>query len=388
MSGRVYVDCFAGLGGWPLGAYWAGWKFDHHYFSEVEKYPFNVYKLRFPDAVALGDIRRIDSARLLDRHVGSRFVLSGSFPCQNLSVAGKREGIYGQESSLWFEYARLIRELRPEFAFVENVGNLSREGLHIVLADLFEAGYNAEWQCLYASDVGAPHRRERIWIVAYPFGSGWKRGAYGCGGEGEVHSGGYEAGIFWGADSAFLAGSSYGSADVADTDSGSAGRVQLFRGREEHAEQAGVGCGGGCEEADVAYSGGERSQGAARVELASGAGESGLEGSDADTHGARCEGVRDGSSWDSFAGSLGRSGWGGAWGAESQPEPLAYGVPVGVGGDGGGHVDKPGKVKYRYPANRNPQLRAYGNAIVPQIAELLWARVLWCLDNGWEFGGT
>jgi site-specific DNA-cytosine methylase len=97
-------------------------------------------------------------------------VLSGGFPCQDISYAGKGEGIDGERSGLWSEYARIIRELRPRYVVVENVAALLGRGMERVLGDLAAIGYDAEWQSIRASDVGAPHRRERIWIVAH--GSG------------------------------------------------------------------------------------------------------------------------------------------------------------------------------------------------------------------------
>lgn len=93
----------------------------------------------------------------------------GGFPCQDLSVAGKGEGIVrGNRSGLWYEYARIIREVQPEFVFVENVpAVIAFPAGGIVLGELSKAGYDAEWCALRASDVGAPHKRERIFIFAY-----------------------------------------------------------------------------------------------------------------------------------------------------------------------------------------------------------------------------
>lgn len=95
-------------------------------------------------------------------------ILSGGFPCQDISNAGKRAGIDGERSGLWSEYARIICELRPRYVVVENVAALLGRGMERVLGDLAACGYDAEWQSIRASDVGAPHRRERIWILAYP----------------------------------------------------------------------------------------------------------------------------------------------------------------------------------------------------------------------------
>jgi len=97
-------------------------------------------------------------------------VLCGGFPCQDLSLAGKGAGIDGARSGLWAEYARLIGELEPRWVVVENVPALKSRGLGRVLADLAACGYDAEWDCIPASAVGACHQRDRIWLVAYPNG--------------------------------------------------------------------------------------------------------------------------------------------------------------------------------------------------------------------------
>jgi site-specific DNA-cytosine methylase len=171
-----YLDGFSGIGGFALGAYWAGIKFEKHYFSEIDRDAATIYQKRFPDAIPLGDIRKIHSMGV-DREVQygdeqyippGYWIISGGFPCQDISVAGKGAGLDGSRSGLWYEYARLIGEIRPHFAIMENVGALTIRGLDRVLGSLAEAGYDAEWCDIRASDVGAPHRRERIWIVAWP----------------------------------------------------------------------------------------------------------------------------------------------------------------------------------------------------------------------------
>ncbi len=158
-----YLDLFHGIGGFALGAYWAGMKFNGHYCSDIEPYCQKLYKLRFPNSIQLGDITQIDTEDLPD----GEWIITGGFPCQDISIAGRGEGITGSRSGLWFEYWRLIRDLRPRIAIMENVGALTFRGMDRVLGSLSEIGYNAEWQDIRASDVGAPHRRERIWIVAY-----------------------------------------------------------------------------------------------------------------------------------------------------------------------------------------------------------------------------
>jgi DNA (cytosine-5)-methyltransferase 1 len=95
-------------------------------------------------------------------------IITGGFPCQDISNAGQRAGITGARSGLWFRYAALIRQLRPRYVLVENVAALTSRGLDRVLGDLAASGYDAEWDCIPASAVGAPHQRDRLWLVAYP----------------------------------------------------------------------------------------------------------------------------------------------------------------------------------------------------------------------------
>ena len=159
-----YLDLFSGIGGFALGAYWAGMRFENHYFSEVEPYAVELYQKRFPDAIPLGDITKHKEWELAD----GQYIITGGFPCQDISVAGKGAGIEGSRSGLWSEYWRIIREIRPRYAIIENVSALTHRGLDVVLSNLAEIGYDAEWTDIRAEDMGAPHRRERIWIVAYP----------------------------------------------------------------------------------------------------------------------------------------------------------------------------------------------------------------------------
>ena len=167
----AFLDLFAGIGGFALGAYWAGLRFDEHYYSEVDDYAIRVYQQRFPDAIGLGDITKIDGSKL----PYGDWIIAGGFPCQDISVAGKGAGLAGARSGLWFEMLRLIGDLRPRYVIVENVGALLVRGIDTVLGSLAEIGYDAEWQIISAASVGAPHRRERIWIVAYPHGDRLQR---------------------------------------------------------------------------------------------------------------------------------------------------------------------------------------------------------------------
>ena len=160
-----YIDLFSGIGGFRLGAEWAGMKFDNEFHSDIDDYANKVYALRFPKSIQLGDITKIDTEKL-KRYYPGEWIITGGFPCQDISIAGKGAGITGARSGLWFEMWRLIRDLRPRFAIMENVGMLVHRGLREVLGSLAEIGYDAEWNDIWASDLGALHCRPRIWIIA------------------------------------------------------------------------------------------------------------------------------------------------------------------------------------------------------------------------------
>jgi DNA (cytosine-5)-methyltransferase 1 len=169
----TYIDLFAGIGGFAHAAECAGYRWEKHFYSEIDDYACKVYEKRFPDAEQLGDIRKIEWERLRDSFGGEWFI-TGGFPCQDISIAGKRKGLIDEEtgeftrSGLWYEMHKGVSILRPRMCIFENVSAITIRGLDAVLSSLAEIGYDAEWQNIRASDVGAPHRRERIWIVAYP----------------------------------------------------------------------------------------------------------------------------------------------------------------------------------------------------------------------------
>jgi site-specific DNA-cytosine methylase len=120
-------------------------------------------KKNFPNTPNLGDITKVDW-----NGVERPELICGGFPCQDISVAGKGKGIKeGTRSGLWFEFAKAIGVLRPRYALIENVPMLANRGLNIVLADLAKMGYDAEWGCLSAAEVGANHKRERLFVFAY-----------------------------------------------------------------------------------------------------------------------------------------------------------------------------------------------------------------------------
>ncbi len=163
------LDLFAGIGGFTLGLERAGFKTVA--FCEIEPYAQKVLSKNWPGVPIYDDIRTITADRLVSDGIGVD-VITGGFPCQDISLAGNQAGIEGERSGLWTECARLIGELRPRYAIFENVTNLLNgergDWFKRVLWDISALGYDAEWHCIPASELGAHHRRDRVWIVAYP----------------------------------------------------------------------------------------------------------------------------------------------------------------------------------------------------------------------------
>jgi DNA (cytosine-5)-methyltransferase 1 len=156
---------FAGAGGGILGGHLLGWR--TVCAVEWEAYPASVLCARQNDGL-LPSFPIWDDVQTFDGKPwrGIVDVVSGGFPCQDISAAGKGTGIDGERSRMWKEMARIIGEVRPKFVFVENSPMLTSRGLGTVLGDLSKMGFNAEWGVISAADVGANHLRERIWIVA------------------------------------------------------------------------------------------------------------------------------------------------------------------------------------------------------------------------------
>ena len=158
------LDLFSGIGGFSLGLERAG--MTTAAFCEIDPFCRAVLAQHWPGVPIYDDVREL-SADALSRDGIAVDVICGGFPCQDLSFAGKRAGLEGARSGLWGEYARLIGELRPRFVIVENVPGLLSLGMGRVLGDLSALGYDATWDCIPACAVGAPHRRDRVWIVAH-----------------------------------------------------------------------------------------------------------------------------------------------------------------------------------------------------------------------------
>jgi len=167
------LDLFSGIGGFSLGLERAG--METVAFCEIEEYPRKVLAKHWPNIPCYEDVRDVSKQRLDADGIGRIDVITGGFPCQDISVAGKQAGIEGERSGLWGELARIIGDIRPRYAIVENVTALisgdNGAWFGTVLRDLAQIGYDCEWHCIPASELGAHHHRDRVWIIAYPANS-------------------------------------------------------------------------------------------------------------------------------------------------------------------------------------------------------------------------
>jgi DNA (cytosine-5)-methyltransferase 1 len=163
---------FAGAGGGILGGQLLGWR--TVCAVEWEPYPASVLCARQNDGF-LPPFPIWDDVQTFDGRPwrGVAQVISGGFPCQDISIAGKGDGLDGERSGMWKQMARIICEVGPEYVFVENSPMLVSRGLGAVLGDLSSMGFDAKWGIVGAKDVGANHQRDRIWIVAHSNSNGW-----------------------------------------------------------------------------------------------------------------------------------------------------------------------------------------------------------------------
>jgi len=332
----THGSLFTGIGGLDLGAEMAAREFGVKIKTiwQVERDPFclRVLSRHWPDAERHDDIKKV-GAHNLERPD----IISGGFPCQDISVAGRQRGITGEQSSLWYEMLRIISDVGCRFAIVENVANLLVRGIDEVARGLAEGGYDCEWNTVSARDVGAPHLRKRIFIVAYP--------------SAVADAEGHRIQESWHVDSKAGKGntpreSNDSSEDVADAEGEQSDVVNdnaNKRARPEAVSQSGNGSGS----EDVADA--ERSS-------------------------------RKGQQWQ--VGRMGRerqsfSGNGiGPRSAKPCVGLLADGVPSGLAGRGR-WLDEPGigRVTTGIPDRVN-KLRALGNAVVPQVARHVFSLVI------------
>lgn len=159
----TFGSLFSGVGGMDLGLERAGlrcvWQ------SEIDPHACRVLARHWPGVPNLGDVTRIDWGG-----VERPDLICGGFPCQDISFAGRGAGLAGARSGLWHEFARAVREVRPRLVLVENVAALLVRGLDAVLGTLASLRYDAEWSIFPACALGAPHSRERLFIVAHADG--------------------------------------------------------------------------------------------------------------------------------------------------------------------------------------------------------------------------
>jgi DNA (cytosine-5)-methyltransferase 1 len=157
----TFGSLFAGIGGFDLGLERAGmvckWQ------VEIDPFCNKVLAKHWPGVKRYGDIKTVGKHNLepID-------LICGGFPCQDISSAGKRKGLAGERSGLFYEITRLLCEINPRWVILENVSALLHTGLGEVLRELAEVGYDAQWHCIPASFFNAWHHRDRVWIVCYP----------------------------------------------------------------------------------------------------------------------------------------------------------------------------------------------------------------------------
>jgi DNA (cytosine-5)-methyltransferase 1 len=307
------LDLFSGIGGFSLGLERTG-GFTTVAFCEIEPFCQRVLAKHWPKVPIYDDVRELTGARLAADGIAVD-VICGGFPCQDISFAGKRAGLEGARSGLWSEYGRLIGELRPRFVIVENVPGLLSLGMGTVLGDLAALRYDAVWDCVPAAAVGAPHRRDRVWLVAHP-----------------QHSDAYHTGPH------------HAHADTA-------GQERQVQPVDEQGRELGQVCGA----VSHAISDELRQQsgrsGGPRRSCETQPGEHGTPRYVADAHDARLAiGLRfSGDDGEERQAAIG-GGW---WAAEPDVGRVAHGVP-----------------------SRVDRLRSLGNAVVPQVTETWAAAIL------------
>lgn len=154
-----FGSLFAGIGGFDLGLERSG--MTCQWQVEIEDYPTKILEKHWPEVHRERDIKECSGSNLEPVDL-----ICGGFPCQDISVAGAGAGLAGARSGLWYEMHRIISDIKPRWVVVENVAALLYRGMDVVLRDLSTIGYDCEWHVISASAVGAPHRRERVWIIA------------------------------------------------------------------------------------------------------------------------------------------------------------------------------------------------------------------------------
>lgn len=158
------LDLFSGIGGFSFGLERSG--FETVAFCEIDKHCQKVLNKHWPDVPVYNDVKGVTSERFKSDGISGIDVITGGFPCADISIAGKGKGIQGEQSGLWFEYHRIISDLRPKYAIVENVSALLGRGLSTILGGLAMLGYDAAWTIFDSQYFGTPQRRRRVYIFA------------------------------------------------------------------------------------------------------------------------------------------------------------------------------------------------------------------------------
>jgi DNA (cytosine-5)-methyltransferase 1 len=340
----TFGSLFAGIGGFDLGFERAG--FQCKWQVEIDTYATKILERHWPDVHRERDIRQCG------RHNLERVdCIIGGFPCQDISYAGKRAGLDGARSGLWYEFARIVCELEPRIVCVENVSALLTRGLDQVLGTLASFGFDAQWHCIPAAAVGAPHIRDRVFILAYrqgesAFAEHAEVAQLPSGNVADTEHKGlsrtrgepqHKSQVFQPCNCS----SEKGRGNVADTQKHGRHKGKPDRRRVQAGIGAGQECGprNGCEV--VANANGHRSQARLSKQKQWQEGDAGKP-------------FNGGSGWPSH------SGW---WQSEPAVGELVDGVS-------GGLVRFAGRVATGIP-NRVHKLRCLGNAIVPQVAEVV-----------------
>ena len=297
---------FSGIGGLELGLERAlgattVWQ------VEQDPYCLQVLEKHWPSARRYTDVRNVGAANL-----EPITLLSGGFPCQDLSGAGRGEGLSGARSGLWYEMLRITDELRPRWLVIENV-NTRRRWLLSILRDLTSIGYDAEWQTVSAADVGAPHLRRRCFVIAYPNGKQLRQQpGRRAGQDGQEETQPEQHGK---------------ERPVADPDRQ---RQLQQEGLEPEERRRDSNSSGEARGEDVAHTHGRRHPAAGEPRIGGCA-------------------AQDGERQADIAKSVGKLN---VWGVEPELGRVAYGIP-----------------------RRVDRLRCLGNAVVPQVAELIGLRI-------------
>lgn len=195
MNKLKIIDTFSGIGGFSYAAERIVGGFETIQFVEWDPYCQRILNQHWPAVEIHSDIQNFNPKPF------SADVICGGFPCQDISFAGKQAGIKtGTRSGLFYELIRVIRLVRPKYVVMENVAAIIANGLGVVLGELAEAGYDCEWACIRASDLGACHKRDRWWLVAYPNGEG----SQGFGRAGQLRKIGQEKPTRWDPGNAML----------------------------------------------------------------------------------------------------------------------------------------------------------------------------------------